>query len=41
MLAKSTWQLVSRLAQASNVERFDGHMAVEAIQATLVAFEGR
>jgi predicted Zn-ribbon and HTH transcriptional regulator len=37
-LAKSTWQLVSWLTHASNAVRFDGHMAVEAAQATLAAF---
>ncbi len=37
-LAKSTWQLVAWLTHASNAGRFDGHMAVEATQATLAAF---
>ncbi len=37
-LAKSTWKLVSWLTHASNTVRFDGHMAVEATQATLAAF---
>lgn len=37
-LAKSTWQLVSWLTHASNAVRSDGHMAVEASQATLAAF---
>jgi predicted Zn-ribbon and HTH transcriptional regulator len=37
-LAKGTWQLVSWLTHASNAVRFDGHMALEATQATLAAF---
>lgn len=37
-LAKSTWQLVSWLTHVSGAVRFDGHMAVEATQATLAAF---
>ena len=37
-LAKSTWQLVSWLTHASNAVRFDGHVALEATQATLRAF---
>ena len=37
-VAKSTWQLVSWLTHASNAVRFDGHVAVEATQATLGAF---
>ncbi len=37
-LAKGTWQLVSWLTHSSNAVRFDGHMAVEATQATLAAF---
>ena len=36
--AKSTWQLVSWLTHASNAVRFDGHIALEATQATLGAF---
>jgi hypothetical protein len=37
-LTKSTWHLVSWLTHSSNAVRFDGHMAVEATQATLAAF---
>ncbi len=37
-LAKSTWQLVSWLTHASHAVRVEGHMALEATQATLGAF---
>ncbi len=37
-VAESTWDLVSRLTHASNVARFDGHMAVDATQNVLAAF---
>jgi len=37
-LAKATWQLVSWLTHTANAMRFDGHLALEATQATLAAF---